>query len=233
MSEPEPIDRNESYRREDHPTDLEHSVEGQRVVSDSDASPRAAKPPLPIGAPLPVGSAGRPLSSQGEGQGFRSAPPAGRALTGPSSLDSDHQQGMSRAIGAILQAMPFVQRLLPLLDANIATAVSNFMTPHPAPPPVQVDLAPLEHGISELQGQQAEIRSQFMEQNGTLKRVEDQLEMVREATDRNTLEQQELIEDLKALGGKVNLFALLLVGLLVASVLLNLFLFLHIQRVLP
>jgi len=73
----------------------------------------------------------------------------------------------------------------------------------------------------------------LLEQNTSLKKVEDQLEMVREATDRNTLEQQELIEDLKAVTGKVNLFALLLLSLLVISVLLNLFLFLHIQRVLP
>ena len=57
--------------------------------------------------------------------------------------------------------------------------------------------------------------------------------MVREATDRNTLEQQELMEDLKAVGNKVNMFALLVLALLIVSLLLNLFLFLHIQRVLP
>ena len=72
-----------------------------------------------------------------------------------------------------------------------------------------------------------------MEQNSTLKRVEDQLEMVREATDRNTLEQQELIEDLRAVGNKVTTFALFALGLLAASVLLNVILYLHLKRVLP
>jgi hypothetical protein len=57
--------------------------------------------------------------------------------------------------------------------------------------------------------------------------------MVREATDRNTLEQQELLEDLKAVGNKVNAFALLALGLLAASILLNVILYLHIKRVLP
>jgi len=59
------------------------------------------------------------------------------------------------------------------------------------------------------------------------------LEMVREATDRNTLEQQELLEDLKAFGNKVNMFAIFALGLLAVSILLNVILFLHIQRVLP
>jgi hypothetical protein len=57
--------------------------------------------------------------------------------------------------------------------------------------------------------------------------------MVREATDRNTLEQQELLEDLKSVGSKLNLVAIIALGLLAISILLNLALYLHIQRVLP
>jgi hypothetical protein len=57
--------------------------------------------------------------------------------------------------------------------------------------------------------------------------------MVREATDRNTLEQQELLEDLKTIGNKVNVFALVALALLALSVLLNVILYLHIKRVLP
>jgi len=69
--------------------------------------------------------------------------------------------------------------------------------------------------------------------NSSLKRVEDQLEMVREATDRNTLEQQELMEDLKVVGNKVNVFALVALGLLAVSVIINVVLYLHILKVLP
>jgi t-SNARE complex subunit (syntaxin) len=125
--------------------------------------------------------------------------------------------------------------LLPLLDGNVGTAVANLMTPHqpPPPPPPPVNLEPLEDGLAELQTQHRDLRNQIVEQNHSLKRVEDQLEMVREATDRNTLEQQELLEDLRAVGNKVNTFALLAFVLLAVSIFLNVILYLHIRRVLP
>jgi hypothetical protein len=44
---------------------------------------------------------------------------------------------------------------------------------------------------------------------------------------------QELLEDLKTVGNKVNMFALFALGLLALSVLLNVILYLHIKRVLP
>jgi len=137
--------------------------------------------------------------------------------------------------GVLKQAVPFVQKLLPLLDGQIASTVANLLTarPHVPPPTPRVDLQPIEHGLSELQNQQASLKDQLADQNTSLKRVEDHLDMVREATDRNTLEQQELIEDLKAITSRVNLLAVLFLVLLLISVVLNIFLFLHIQRVLP
>jgi hypothetical protein len=138
-------------------------------------------------------------------------------------------------MNAFRAVMPLVQRLLPLLEGNVLTAISNVLTPRPQapPPPPKVDLAPLESNLAELQTQHRGLREQVMEQNASLKRVEDQLEMVREATDRNTLEQQELLEDLKIFSGKVKVVAVIGIGVLVISFLLNLILFLHIQRVLP
>lgn len=179
--------------------------------------------PLPTGTRLP-GSEGRPASH-----------PPGRALSTTPHTDAEPTSAVQWAASVLRQAVPFVQKLLPLLDGNIATAVASVMSARPpaAAPAPRVDLQPLENGLTELHTQQRDLRNQVLEQNASLKRVEDQLEMVREATDRNTLEQQELIEDLKAMGNKVNLFAVLLLVLLVISVLLNLFLFLHIQRVLP
>lgn len=194
--------------------------------------------PLPrtSGSPLPVGGRSPLATTQGEGQSSRpNVPPPGRGLSNSGAFEGEHSSGMQWAMSAFKQAVPFLQRLLPLIDGNIATAVANLIAtrPHTPPPAPRVDLQPIETGLTELQTQHRDLRTQLLEQNTSLKKVEDQLEMVREATDRNTLEQQELIEDLKAVTGKVNLFALLLLSLLVISVLLNLFLFLHIQRVLP
>ena len=141
----------------------------------------------------------------------------------------------SGPMNAVRAVMPVVQRLLPLLEGNVLTAISNVLTARPqAPPPApKIDLASLESGLTELQTQHRGLRDQVVEQNATLKRVEDQLEFVREATDRNTLEQQELLEDLKLFSRKVKIFAAIGFGMLVIGIVLNLLLFMHIKHVLP
>ena len=140
---------------------------------------------------------------------------------------------MGRAMGILKSAAPFVAKLLPLLDSNFGAAIGNMLVPrHPAPQ-VTVDLAPLTNQVSELQAQQTELRGALQDQTTGLKRVEGQLDMVREATDRNTLEQQELMQDLKSVARKVNTFALGVSILLVASVVINVLLYLYVKRVLP
>ena len=190
-----------------------------------------AEQPRVVGAPLPVGNGDRAPADE-EAPSVRAAVPPGRALTNPSPQQGS---GVDRAMGLLRMAVPFVQKLLPLLDGNFASVVSSVFTPHPQPvqqhPPV--DLEPIENDLSELKSHHRELRVQVAEQNTSLKRVEDQLEMVREATDRNTLEQQELMEDLKTVGNKVNVFAVFALLLLAVSILINVMLYLHIRRVLP
>jgi hypothetical protein len=188
-----------------------------------------------VGSPLPVGGVSAPQAEERQdAPPHRPAPGVGRALTTAPETGQSSQpmNGFQRAVGALRLAMPFVQRILPLLDGNVATTVSNILGPH-AVQPTPVNLAPLEDGLAELQTGHRELRDQVMEQNSSLKRVEDQLEMVREATDRNTLEQQELLEDLKTVSNKVNTFAFVALVLLAVSVVLNIVLYLHIRRVLP
>ena len=198
---------------------------------------REAPHPRAVGAPLPIGGSSRGGTSQAGGETRHAAPPPpGRALNDTSGTASgDQLSNAQRAMNVLKMAMPLVQRILPLLDGNFGTAISNVLSAqiHKPAPQVNVNLAPIEDGLAELQIQQKDLRDQVVEQNTSLKRVEDHLEMVREATDRNTLEQQELLEDLKAVGNKVNLVAIIALGLLAISVLLNLFLYLHIERVLP
>ncbi len=204
-------------------------------IDRSPFTPRAAEPhPRAIGSPLPMGASRRSPVLNAETNGNHiPASPLGRALPPPAA--PDESTGLGRAINAVRAALPLVQRLLPLLDGNIATAIVNLFTPHPhpAPPPPKVDLAPLENGLTELQTQHRSLRDEVMEQSMSLKRVEDQLEMVREATDRNTLEQQELLEDLKAFSNKAKVVAVLAIGLLAISLVVNLALLFHIKSVLP
>ena len=208
------------------PEDFGVSESARRGHASDEARPRA------VGSPLPMGNS--PRSAPADDEVFKPTPP-GRALT--NSATQQQGNGIDRAMSVLRMALPFVQKILPLLDGNIGTAVSNILTNHPHPPaPPQhppVDLEPLENGLADLRTQHRDLRVQMGEQNSSLKRVEDQLEMVREATDRNTLEQQELLEDLKAVGNKVNVFALFALALLAVSLLVNVILYLHIRRVLP
>jgi hypothetical protein len=134
----------------------------------------------------------------------------------------------------VRSAIPVVQKLLPLLDGNFATTMGALMAPqhHPAPPPVQVDLEPVERGLAEVRNSNRELRTQVAEQGATLKRVEDQLDRVREATDRNTLEQQELVEDLRAVGSRIGTFAIVGLVLLLISLGLNGYLIYQLQHIL-
>jgi hypothetical protein len=201
------------------------------------AAPRAAAPrPRAVGSPLSTGmSRHASYPSAESGVNRLPPPPPGRALGGAPAA-GEEPSSVQRAVAMLRSALPFVQRLLPLLDGNIATTVSSLLTPRShaqTPPSAKLDLVPIEDGLAELQTQHRDLRDQVMEQNTSLKRVEDQLEMVREATDRNTLEQQELLEDLKAFGNKVKFVVIFALVLVVVGFLMTLALFLHVQRVLP
>jgi len=192
--------------------------------------PRAAVSPLPVEA----SDHPPPTHGPGDPQPFMPIPPRRALANSPAASGAEHPSGLQRAVNTLRLALPFVQRVLPLLDGNIATVVSNILSPHPpAPPPAPpVDLEPLEDCLAGLQTQHRDLRNRIVEQNSTLKRVEDQLERVREATDRNALGQRELMEDLKTVGNRVNRFALVLLGLLAISIVLNMILYLRIQRLL-
>jgi hypothetical protein len=212
---------------------------GNRPIEEARRTPGRDEPqPRAAGSPLPIGSGNPAALRNGLADPRRAfaAQPAGRALAGSVAIaPRNAPSGVQRAISAVRAALPYVQRILPLLDGNVGTAVANFLTPHhhAPPPPPPVNLAPITDGLAELQTQHRELRDQVVEQNTSLKRVEDKLEKVREATDRNTLEQQELMDDLKVVGKKVNRVAIVGLGLLAVSVIVNILLYLHIQRVLP
>ena len=167
------------------------------------------------------------------------------ALPPPTSSDDPNapKSGLQRAVDAVRSAIPLVQRLLPLLDGNFTTAISALVAPQtshhhpPSPPPVPVqqvhiDLEPVERGLAEVRTSHRELRSQVAEQGTSLKRVEDQLDRVREATDRNTLEQQELVEDLRAVGGRISTFAVIGLVLLLVSLGLNVYFLVQLQHIL-
>jgi hypothetical protein len=227
--------------------------ERRRLSEPGEGRPRAVGSPLPVGSGTSPAAAHVsvpqqvPVDKQRSLEAAANAAPRPAAAATPSSSPapslsspvkppSSGPSGMQRAMSALRATLPLVQRILPLLDGNIGTTVSNILAPQhraPAPTPPPVNLTPIKESLAALETRHRELSDQLVEQNSSLKRVEDQLGMVREATDRNTLEQQELLEDLKGVGHKVNLFAFFALGLLLVSVVINVVLLLHIERGLP
>jgi hypothetical protein len=144
---------------------------------------------------------------------------------------------MQRAAGILRSALPLLQRLLPLLDGNFATVVGSLLSARAnaqaARSSGKVDLGPIEGGLAELRSQQHSLRLELTEQNLSLKTVEDQLQTVREVSSRNMLEQQEALEDLRALAKRVMVIAVIGLLLAAAGLATTLALFLRMKKLLP
>lgn len=180
-------------------------------------------------------SAKEALPPQGIERSLRPVPaPPERPLVKPPLRISNPAQpsGMQRAMDLIRGVLPVVQKVLPLLDGNVASVVANVLAPRPQTPR-PVNLAPIEDVLGKMHMEQRELRSQIAEQNTSILRVADQLEKVKEATDRNTLEQQELMDDLHRMRKKMVVYAWVGMGLLAIAIAANVVLFLRIQRILP
>jgi hypothetical protein len=201
--------------------------------------PKSADMPRPraVGSPLPKGETGKAPTPLLQGDTMRVSP-AGVSSAGANDMQPDlddpvgQPNSLQRAMKGVRMALPLVQKILPLLDGQVITTLANLLAPRPQPPAPPVNLAPLEGNLTELQTQHRKLREQILEQNTSLKKVEDRLEMVQEATDRNTLEQQELLEDLKSVRRKITVFAVVALLLLVVSVGVNVVLFLYMRGIL-
>jgi hypothetical protein len=165
------------------------------------------------------------------------APPEPRHAAEKEPPDAQEFPAIQRAAGILRTALPFLQRLLPLLDGNVATAVANLLgvrgNSQSSQSSSRLDLTPIQEGLAELRSQQHSLRMEATEQNISLKRVEDQLETLRAVTSRNILEQQEVLEDMKALGNRIKWMAVIALLLAAASFAMTVALFLRFKNGLP
>lgn len=125
------------------------------------------------------------------------------------------QPRFGRTMNAIRTVLPLVQRALPLLEGNVASAVANLLAS--TPQSARVDLQPVERALKVLHIELDELRSRSGEQSAELKRIGEQLEEVKNAADRQAALQLELSDDLDRLRRRVTLVAVLGLLLLAAS----------------
>jgi hypothetical protein len=138
---------------------------------------------------------------------------------------------LQRTATAIRTMVPLLQKLLPLLDGNVASAVANLLLSRPAGAPA-VDLEPLETALMRVRGDLALMQDKSIQQETALKRIDDQLGTVKEALERAALEQKETAEELSQTRRSVRIFAALGAVLLVISIGLNATLFLYVRGIL-
>jgi len=215
---------------EPHPVDLLARL----MKSEASAGAR----PVPVAAPNDTNLAAPHLVTASESHRPEPIPAAARALAAPpGGEEANDPTALQRTLGAIRSALPVLQRLLPLLDGNILAALAGMLTlpqaqPQPQPKPT-VDLSPVETRLADLKTQHQELRGQILTQDVSLKKLAEQMEQVREASDRYALEQEELVYELKASGKRMNVVAFLAFALLAGSIALNVVLYLQIHRLLP
>lgn len=220
---------------EPHPADLLASL--NRADNPGGAQP-VPEPGLPISE---VPQAPAQLPTPVEPPQSEAVPVAARALaaqpTGPTpSATGADPSSMERTLKAFGAALPTLQRLAPLLEGNALPALLGLLAPHPQAvhtPHTSANQAVVESGLAELKAQQKELRGVFLDQDASLRRLTDQIQLTREATERNTLEQQEMIEELKSAGRKMNVVALLAFALLAGSIAVNVYLYFEIHKLLP
>jgi hypothetical protein len=132
-------------------------------------------------------------------------------------------------MSALRTVLPLVQKVLPLLDGNVALAVANLLVPRQQGP--AVDLKPIEGALTRMRTEHLELQGKLDQQGTSLKRIGDQLDLVKESTERNTLEQKEVTDNLHLLQKKVTLFAWTGLILLALSIAVNLVLFLRVEHI--
>ena len=82
-------------------------------------------------------------------------------------------------------------------------------------------------GFLDLQAGNREIRTHVQEQSLQLKRIDDQLLRLRESTERNTMEHQELVEDLRSASKLVRTLSTVMMVLMIGVAAMVIFMLSH------
>jgi hypothetical protein len=116
--------------------------------------------------------------------------------------------------------LPYVARLLPLLDLNGGHTQTTSLT-------ISTEL---KKDVTDLQTTQRDLRVAMQDQTLQLKRFEEQLVRVREASEKSSFESSELVEDIKSMHALVRNMAISLGVLLLALIGMVAYLVGHLKR---
>lgn len=143
-------------------------------------------------------------------------------------MKSAKASGLQKAVGFVRFVAPVVQKVLPLLEGNVAMVVANLLAPRQQGS--RADLEPIESAVTKMRKDHVDLRLSVADQTAALKRIADQVEAVKGSMERNALETRELTRDVQQFRAKVSILAWVGLGLLVLSIGVNIVLFMQIRH---
>ena len=171
----------------------------------------------------------RPRIADVGAQPLRATSPARELAKKPTPIRKPETSAFHKTVGLVRTVLPLMQKALPLLDGNVAAALANLLVP--TFQTQHVDLTPLEDGVGKLRTDHAAVQARIEAQGTALKQVGSQVDALKDAAERLSLEQKELVEELHSLRRRVSVFAWIGVGLLVVLVLVNVLLLLRVAGI--
>lgn len=165
-----------------------------------------------------------------DGAAPRTADKHGPALikNGPGNgRPAEHRSGLQRTAAAVRTVVPLLQKMLPLLEGNVVSAAANLLAPGLMTP--TIDLAPLDASLAKLRGELAAMETRHGEHDRAFKRMDEQLETMKDAIERNAHEQQQAAEELSRVRGRLAVVSVIGLALLLVSIGVNTAVFLYVK----
>jgi hypothetical protein len=136
-----------------------------------------------------------------------------------------------KALQQLKAVLPHLSRLLPLLDARLLPLLDLVGLGHAQNSGLSLSQSKeLREDIAGIQDRQDAIRLALQDQALEIKRLEDEIALLRETTDKNAVEHARLVEDVKSIGAWVRISGAGLAILLVVLIVMVGALLLHVTR---
>ena len=141
------------------------------------------------------------------------------------------RSALEKTVGVLRAILPVAQKVLPLIDGQIGTAVSNLIGPQVSPRQVTQTLLPLQEGLAQLEKRHIELRAQLGGQDAALRQLEEQLNSVRKLAEETAEKQSKLAEGLGKMSRWVKVLAIIGFVLLAAVAVMNAVFFVHLRQI--
>jgi hypothetical protein len=133
--------------------------------------------------------------------------------------------GLLQSLGKLKPLLPILSGGLRMVDHGAVQALAQLLSMASGAGTTQsAAQEELHQGLAEIQSSHRELHLQVQDQTVDMRRIEDQLTLLRQTAERNAAEHAELVEDVRSLGNLVRILgaglAILLVVLITLAVLL-------------